>query len=204
MKKKDYTGTAPAQRTGEKIDTESSYEFETPEEAQTFFEVAKKRLLNVNHWHELAGKFLARFHLTNAKGRKVNRMLHEGDYFKIDIPGPGPKSGEGFDWVQVEKIDEMSNPDVQSIGIRVRPAPNPQHKTNAVSHFYSDESTSNFIITREGNNLTAAIYDRNISTNKKTNNLPDKVRNKLTGGSAMALFSKLQWKQLAEGLLKKL
>jgi hypothetical protein len=203
MKKKDYAGIAPAQRKGEKIDTESSLEFDTPEEAQSFFEVAKKRLLNVNRWHELAGKFLARFHLTNANGRQVNRELHEGDYLKIDIPGPGSKSGEGYDWVQVEKIDEISIPEVQSIGIRVRPAPNPQNKTDAVSHFYSDQSTSNFIITREGNNITAAVYDRNISTNEKANNLPDKARNKIIGGGAMAMFSKLQWKQLADGLLRK-
>lgn len=203
MEKKDYTGTVPGQYEGQQIDTESSVECKTMEEAQSFFETAKNRLLNVNHWHEVAGTLLAHFYVTDAGGEEVNRPVQKSDYFKIDIPGPGSKSGEGYDWVQVEAVDEVNEPAIQCIAIRVRPAPNPKKTTNQVSHFYSEASTSNFIVTREGKKLTAAIYDRNVSPNKEANTPEDKVRNTVAGAGAIAFFSKIQWKNLAEGLLKK-
>jgi hypothetical protein len=202
MQKKDYTGSVPEQHEGEKIDTESSVVMKTAEEAKTFFDTAKNRLLDINHWHVLAGRLLAIFQLTDARGLEVNRPVQQGDFFKIDIPGPGSKSGDGYDWVQVESVDEINKPDIQSVAIRVRPASNPQNATDKVTHFYASEATSNFIVTREGSKITAAIYDRNLKPNKEADNLTDKVRNTITGAGAITLFSKLQWKQFANGLLK--
>lgn len=203
MRKKDYTGTVPGQHEGEKIDTESSVDLRTTEQAKLFFETAKNRLLDVNHWHELAGRLLANFQLTDEQGREVNRPVQQGDYFKIDIPGPGTKSGDGYDWVHVEAVDEINKPHIQSIAIRVRPTSNPQNASDKISHFYADEATSNFIVTREGSKITAAIYDRNLKPNKEAENFTDKARNTITGAGAITLFSKIQWKQLANGLVEK-
>jgi hypothetical protein len=202
MQKKDYTGVTPEQYDGGKIDTLSSAEFHSPDEAKAFYRVAKIRLLNVNEWQKLAGKLLARFQVTDEAGNAVDRMVKEGDYIQIDIPGPGSKSGDGYDWVHVEAVNETSFEDVESIGIRVRPAPNPQKEPGDVSHFYSQQATSNFIVTRKGSELTAAIYDRNVEPNQNAKNLTDKVRHVLTGAGAMTLFSKIQWKELAKGLMQ--
>jgi hypothetical protein len=204
MKKKNYTGIVPDQHTGKQIDTESSIQFDTTDEAQAFFKVAKSRLLNVNQWHELAGKALAVFHLTDENGVEINRTVKQGDHFKIDIPGPGSKSGEGYDWVHVESVvEETSQPTIESVGIRVRPAPNPQTNKEETAHFYSDQSTSNFIVTREGNTITASVYDRNTSTNPEAENITDRLRHSTVGAGAISIFSKIQWKSLVEGLLKR-
>ena len=203
MKKKNYTGIVPDHHSGKQIDTESSIHFDNTAAAQAFFKVAKSRLLNVNQWHELAGKALAVFQLTDAHGVEVNRTVKQDDYFKIDIPGPGSKSGEGFDWVHVEAVEETTQPTIESIGIRVRPAPNPQNEKEPIAHFYSDRSTSNFIVTREGNTITASVYDRNTSTNEEAGNVTDHIRNSTIGAGAISLFSKIQWKALVEGLLKR-
>lgn len=203
MKKKNYTGIVPGHHTGKKIDTESSIHFDTTEAAHSFFKLAKSRLLNVNQWHELAGKALAIFHVTDAQGLEVNRTVRQGDYFKIDIPGPGSKSGEGFDWVHVEAVEETTQPTIESVGIRVRPAPNPQNNKLEIAHFYSDQSTSNFIVTREGNTITASVYDRNTSTNPEADNVTDRLRHSTVGAGAISIFSKIQWKALVEGLLKR-
>jgi hypothetical protein len=202
MQKKDYSGVTPEQYDGGKIDTASSAEFQSVDEAKAFYRAVKLRLLNVNEWQKLAGKLLASFQVTDELGNPLNRMVKEGDYIKIDIPGPGSKSGDGFDWVHVEAIDETVTDDIESIGMRVRPAPNPQKEPGDVSHFYSQQATSNFIVTREGTKLTAAIYDRNVEPNQDAENLSDKVRHVLTGAGAMTLFSKIQWKELANGLIK--
>lgn len=202
MKKKNYTGIVPGQHKGKKIDTEASVHFSSAEEAQSFFQQAKDRLLNVNQWHELAGKAMATFQLTDAQGNEVSRTVREGDHFRIDIPGPGSKSGDGYDWVLVESVEKVAQPEVESIGIRVRPATNPQNNSGAIAHFYSPESTSNFIVTREGKTVTASVYDRNTSTNEEAGNMADRIRNAAVGAGAISFFSKIQWKGLVEGLLK--
>jgi hypothetical protein len=203
MEKKNYTGIVPGQHSGKEIDTENSVDCNSEQEAHTLFKAAKARLLDVNHWHEVAGKALAVFQLTDARGQEVNRRMQQGDYFKIDIPGPGSKSGEGYDWVRVESVEETEQPHVHSVGIRVRPASNPQNNDDEVAHFYSKQSTSNFIVTREGRRVTASVYDRNTSTNEESGNVADAIRNTTVGAGAIAIFSKIQWKSLVEGLLRR-
>jgi hypothetical protein len=203
MQKKNYTGIVPPQQSGQQIDAESTVEGATVEEARELYNRAKNRLLDINHWQQLAGKLLASFQLTDAQGHEVNRTVQQGDYLKIDIPGPGSKSGEGNDWVRVEAVEERFEGDMESMGIRVRPTGNPGSETGDTSHFYNADSTSNFTVTREGTRVTAGIYDRNIKPNTQAHNTADKIRNTVVGAGAMAVFSKIQWKQLAEGLLKK-
>jgi hypothetical protein len=105
--------------------------------------------------------------------------------------------------VHVESVEETIQPTIESVGIRVRPAPNPQNNKEETAHFYSDQSTSNFIVTREGNTITASVYDRNTSTNPEAENMTDRLRHSTIGAGAISLFSKIQWKSLVEGLLKR-
>ena len=153
MKEKNYTGIIPEQQTGKAIDSETSLELDNVEEAKAFFNVVKTRLQDINNWHELAGSFSADFQLVNRDGLEVQRRAEKGDFFKIDIPGPGTESGDGYDWVQIEKIESTATPEVESYGLRVRPAKNPQNSREDIAHFYSSESTSSFTVTRESNKL---------------------------------------------------
>lgn len=202
MENKDYTGIVPRHEKGVRIDSEDSVELKSAEEAKQFFKTVERRLLHVNGWNELAGKLSATFQLVDSKGNEVSRPVEQGDFFKIDVPGPGSQSGEGYDWVQVEEVRKMSEGDVESVGIRVRPASNPQNEKKDVAHFYSEESTSNFLVTREGATVSACIYDRNTKPNPQADTLMDKVRHATVGAGGVALFSKLQWTSLIKGLLQ--
>ena len=126
----------PDQQTGKAIDAESSIELTDENEARPFFTEVKSRLQNVNQWHEYAGALLASFQLVDKNGIEVQREARKGDYFKIDIPGPGSKSGDGFDWVQIEDESYTSTQDGEQFGFRVRPTDNPQSKEQDVAHFY--------------------------------------------------------------------
>lgn len=203
MEEKNYTGLIPGNTTGVIIDSASAEDFKDTEEAKAFFAVAKARLLDVNHWNAVAGKVSATFQLIDINGQEANRPVQKGDYFKIDIPGPGSSAGNGYDWVQVEDLNEVSQEDVNSIGLRVRPAKNPLNDDDSVAHFYSEESTSTFIVTRENKKVTATIYDRNTKPNTDTSTVIDKIRHVVAGITAIAGLSKLQWKGLADGLVKK-
>jgi hypothetical protein len=189
----------PENKEGTQTNTERSIEFATEEESKQFFQIAKKRLLDVNHWHKIAGNATADFQLTDEEGKPVNRTAKEGDHFKIDIPGPGSITGEGNDWVKIESIQEDEN----YIGIRVRPASNPTNERKDIAHFFNDNSTSSFIIKKEGKKITAGVYGRNEKPNTKTETVADKIRNATVATGAISGFSKLQWKSLVNGLIER-
>ncbi len=189
----------PEHNNGIQTNTESSIELSNEKEAQKFYEEAKQRLLTINSWHQYAGNASADFSLTDDKGNPINRSPQKGDHFKIDIPGPGTDTGEGHDWVQVEAIEE----DEASIGIMVRPVTNPTNDRKDVAHFFSEDATSTFIVKREGKKILAGVYGRNEKPNTNTETLKDKLRNAAVATGAISGFSKLQWKSLVNGLIKK-
>ena len=55
MKPKDYNNIIPPQYTGKDIEAEASIELENDADAMNFYHIAKKRLLQVNKWHQVAG-----------------------------------------------------------------------------------------------------------------------------------------------------
>lgn len=203
MEEKNYSGVIPEHYTGKIIDIVESVELDDAKEAKAFFAKAKTKLLDVNNWETVAGIASANFQLVDASGKEVNRHVQKGDFFKIDIPGPGPAAGNGYDWVQVEKLEEVAEEEVESVGIRVRPTLSPLNNSDDVAHFYSPESTSSFTVTREGAKITVGIYDRNTKPNKTAETVKDKIRDIAVGSGAITAFSKVQWKKLADGLLKK-
>jgi hypothetical protein len=203
MENKDPQHIIPPQHTGAESNTEASAQFENTEEAKSFFEQVKQRLLNVNRWHQYAGKATADFELTDEKGEPALRPVQKGDHFKIDIPGPGPVTGDGYDWVQVEAIDETIGNGDASLTIRVRPATNPQNERQDVAHFFTEEATSSFRVKLESNKVTAGVYGRNEKPNTAAETFVDKARNAAIATGAVTGFSKLQWKSLVNGLVKR-
>jgi len=103
----------------------------------------------------------------------------------------------------VEELKEVATGDKQSIGFRVRPSQNPFGTKNETAHFYSNEATSNFIVMREKLRISAWIIDRNIKPNDHSESLTDKIRDTAVGMGAIGLFSKVQWQNLANGLVNK-
>jgi hypothetical protein len=196
MKAKDII---PEQEEGIQTNTESEIELATEEEARAFFQKAKDRLLHVNQWHNYAGAATADFQLTDAKGDPVSRAAQKGDHFKIDIPGPGTLTGDGHDWVQIEAIEEDDN----CTGIRVRPATNPNNERKDVAHFFHEKATSSFVVKRQGRKVIAGVYGRNEKPNTNTETIVDKIRNATIASGAISGLSKLQWKSLVNGLVKK-
>lgn len=200
MAEKNETDMVPEQETGVPINTESSVELGSEQEAKGFFEVVKKRLQHVSHWHEIAGSGSATFQLIDKNGLEVQRTPEKGDYFKIEIPGPGNAGGDGYDWVEVEEVDSTSSGDGETYGFRVRPTEDPRNREH-IAHFYSRETTSSFVVTREKNKITAAVYDRNTKPNKEAGPIANKVRDVVVGTAGILGFSKIQWKKLTDGLL---
>jgi hypothetical protein len=191
----------PEQKTGMAIEVSADVVAKANHEATELFKMAVSRLQQINDWDKIAVGLSATFTLVNEKGEKLMRSPEKGDYFKIDIPVPGTKSGDGFDWVQVEEIIETDNGDTESYGFRVRPAGNPCKPSDETAHFYSSESSSTFLITRNYNAVSAKIFDRNTKPNLEAKSAVDQIRDTVVGMAGLVGFSKLQWKSLVEGIV---
>lgn len=191
----------PEHHAGVQTNTESSTELDNTDQAIQLYHTARSRLLNVNQWHELAGSASAQFQLMNAQGNAVQRTAQKGDYFRIDIPGPGNQSGEGDDWVQIESIEEGNKNGEDFTAITVRPSSPPVNDSENVAHFFSEESTSTFMVRRADKKVIAGVYGRNEKPNTETNNIIDKIRNLVIASGAISGFSKVQWKSLVKGMV---
>lgn len=194
----------PPQHTGAKSDTEHSVTLSTVDRAKTLFGLARKRLLDVSNWDKIADGPSAHFQLTSPRGKDVFRNAQRGDKIRIAIPAPGTATGNGFDWVEVEEINEIYDAnDTESVAIRVRPCPSPLNDSDSTAHFFTDDATSSFVVLRRSNTVQAEVHGRNEKPNtKESDTFLDKARNAVVALGALAGMNKPQWTALVKGLLK--
>lgn len=195
----------PEQLTGDETGACEMVKEPSVKEAKELFRQAKERYQDLNNWDKYSGPLSGKFQLCDSNGKEVVRKPQKGDMIKIALPAPGPASGEGFDWVEIEAVEEFNDEeaDVETFGFRARPAPSPETSSDKVAHFYSDITSSTFILKREGNKISAAEVGKNVVINNEDVNLVDKVRNTVVGGTAKAGVAKLQWQSLMKGILNK-
>ena len=184
------------------MDVEAHVEAAAPEEAHRIFAEAKKRLLDINHWSHISSGISASFVLTDCRGTIKKCTPQVGDYFRIDIPGPGTTAGDGFDWVRIEMIEEEPGylGTKESVVMRVRPGPQPENKKQT-AHFFDPDATSSFIVKREGRRISAEVHGRNEKPNTESGNPIDALRNAVVSMGAQAGLARIQWEKLVKGIL---
>lgn len=194
----------PEQTEGAKKDIEHREVAADENDARKLFMIARNRLVDVNRWRAYSEGLSAAFVLFGPDGIAADRTAEKGDYFRIAVPAPGPTESNGYDWVQIEAIEDKSDPDgpYECMAMRVRPTPDPTQKGENVAHFFKDVATSSFVVERDGKTVTAAVYGRNEVPNTETSRVVDKVRNAVVGVGAMLGMANIQWKNLVEGLIK--
>ena len=198
----DQSDLIPTQNTGAESDTSEELTLNTFEDAIEHFKIVKNRLLDVSEWHSISGKASADFTLTDYQGNAVNRLAREGDFFKIKIPAPQNETGDGYDWVQIQNIEELSTSEnFELAAIKVRPASNPTNSEPETAHFFNDEASSTFLVKRDFKTISAEVHGRNEKPNTDAS-LSDSIRNVFVALGAMLGFSKGQWKSLVQGLIK--
>ena len=192
----------PVNTVGKILDIEYTVTENDLPEALTTYKRACKRLLNPPIWQLLSANLSAEFLLFTNGNNYAERLMQEGDFLRIDIPGPGSKAGDGYDWVRVETIqDNVDKEADESIGITVRSAENPGKPGAGTAHFFKEGASSTFIIKRTGNTINACYYGRNELPNTQNISIIDKLRNGLVAAGALAGISNLQWSALLKGLL---
>ncbi|MGK6351468.1 hypothetical protein [Parapedobacter sp. DT-150] len=193
----------PPQRTGKQVDLDSQITLPDEDRARDFFALAKRRLFDVSHWYEIAEMPMSTFVLTDEYGGEaVKSRPKEGDHIRIDIPGPGPSVGDGYDWVQVEDITEAETLEGEQCAMTLRPTANPLKLNDDTAHFFQDVASSTLIVERRGNEVIARYHGRNEVINTDTDSALDNARNAMVGAGAKLGLSYPQWKSLVAGLVK--
>ncbi|WP_345084855.1 hypothetical protein [Nemorincola caseinilytica] len=198
------TELIPEQISGKKVDLSHTAELATQEEAAACFARARMRMLDPGTWHELSGALSAEFILVPQTGTPPHQWAQTHDHIKIDIPGPGPSSGKGYDWVLIELIKDETDAIAPSerVGMRLSPCSDPTGKDTDTAHFFTGQASSTFVITRNGNKVVAQYHGRNEMPNIKTTRTVDNIRNAIVASGALASLSEMQWMSLIKGFLK--
>lgn len=192
----------PEQYTGASVDVVNSKSFDSFEDAKEFYIIARKKLLSVNDWENIAGSGSADFQLYSADKKPAQRLAQKGDYFRINIPGPNNPSGDGDDWVQVQNIIEEEGVESTCTSITVSPVSCPLNDDKDVAHFFTDVASSTFIVRYHNNEVFAEVHGRNEKPNIKNVDAGDMIRNTLVASGSVLGFSKFQWKKLTTGLME--
>lgn len=201
MKKEQQS--IPSQHEGKHMNLRAKSSFENDRTAKVFYDIAKARLLNAYEWYDVAKIPAATFTLTDQRGEEIIRKMRKGDILRIDIPGPGASSGNGYDWVRVEDIVEEETKEGEFCLITLRPTSNPEHDDDEIAHFFKSMATSTLLVKRENLDVIAEYHGRNELVNTDTSKYTDKIRNIVVGLAAKLGLSFSQWKSLINGLIEK-
>lgn len=203
-KKMNMKHNIPTQYEGKDLNISDSIEFENEIAAKNFYLEAKNRLLQINNWDDIAKVSASTFQHLDSFGNYSNEKPEEGDYVKIDIPGPGLYSTGGYDYVKIEQISETNEPNNDLITMTLRPSSKPDDEgDHETKHFFKNLASSTFQVKRNGRIVEANYYGRNELINTDLDSLIDRIRNLFVAFGAKLGASYPQWKSLISGILNK-
>ena len=193
----------PGQYEGGQTGASEFVEASCREEAVKLFSESKERMQDINNWEHICSGESAGFCLTDKKGNEINTIPEIGNLIRIDLPGPGSKKGDGYDWVRIEEIEEQINDesDEELFAFRVRPTNNPMLPSGPIAHMFKAYATSSFILYRSENIVRMSQEGRNEIPNTDVTGVTDKIRNAVVSLFATLGLSIPQWKKLVRGIL---
>lgn len=173
--------------------------FVSVEDARLCYDQAILRLLDINHWDRLSGAAEGMFQVTSARLKQQRRKAKLDDYVRIGLPGPDNADGKGYDWVAVKTLKFASGKRKEQCILTLMPCPMPGDTITA--HFFSEESSSTFLLTRDNRLVTAEYYGHNEVPNTEASGLKETVRNVAVATGAILGLSDTLWRPLTHGLL---
>lgn len=193
----------PKQIKGDSHDVVSMKCLDTVDSAEHNYEMVVERLQAVNDWHSYSNKFKGKFKLINPKTEQQSSKLEIGMLIRIEIPGPGTVSGNGYDWTEIVDIQTNTKNDATPFfAMTIKPCSPPNADEKVIAHFFKENASNTFIIRRIGDCIYAEVHGRNETINISDVPLLDSIRNiGINMGSKIGLGG-LNWLALTEALLE--
>lgn len=161
--------------------------------------INKMRFFDINYWNDYCKISFADFKLYNTEGLPKESKLSKNDLVRINIYAL-PVVGSGFYWVKIQDLFFEENEGLERAVIIFIPTSDPTNKNQEIAHFYSSSSSSAFVIARQDNIVSAAVYGRNEMPNLDAT-LLGKIKNRIITFCAIFGLSKIQWKNFTDGIL---
>lgn len=192
-----YMAIPPLQRAGGETIAQRRKRIRTSREAQSFFISASRRLLDVNNWSAYGADGV--FALADIHGNPVDAEAKPDHLIRIDMPGPVPQAGGSSHWVRIEAVERKHEAGGDYLEMRLHPSPAPGAKEAA--HFYTNDSTKNFLLQRKNNVVVASVIGRNEVTNRTSKSAIESARNSVASNLVWLVNSENQWSKFLEGIL---
>lgn len=192
----------PLKNSGSSNDSFAHRELDAEEAAENYFNEIKKRLLTVSKWSQFAGGESFVFELTDGEGRLKNDPPLLSDRIKIQLPGPKDDAGNGYDWVEVVRMEEGRHQDTNFFLIELSPCDCPYNLDEKTAHFYSENSTNTFVVAKQGRLVQVSIHGRNEAPNLDHQTFIDKIRNFVVANTGIVAGSRIQWDIFTDNLMK--
>jgi hypothetical protein len=165
-------------------------------EAKNVFQRLIQKLFNIEQWN--AESNLSSFALFDENGfAKMEKIAAVGDFMRITLPGSGKD-----DWVKIVEIHDAAD----EIVLTVQPSPNPTDKedNSTTSHFFTNDSTNNFCLQKNGIKLNFYVIGLGEKSNTEdTSGIIETVRNFATANIGHFLgIQKAQWQNFCENFVE--
>ena len=118
------------------------------------------------------------------------------------MPAPENRTGNGYDWVVIEKLEKNNGDHLEHLHLQMRPCPCLENKYGQIAHFYARTATNSFILIRSGNDIQLSVHGRDESPNAGRIRLWDRLRNIFVAGGGIFGGSKLQWEDFVSSMIK--
>lgn len=171
-------------------------------DAEDFYKQLSEQLLKISHWNINAGKLPASFELIDSQGKNGYLLADKNLLVKIKMPALKNKTGNGYDWVIIEKIDKHQEDQLEYLHIQMRPCPCLENKKSGIAHFYEQTATNSFVLIRSGCEIQLSVNGRNEFPNMSNIRLRDMLRNVFVANGGIFGGSKLQWEDFVNTMIK--
>jgi len=165
-------------------------------EAKNVFQRLIQKLFNIEQWN--AESNFSSFALFDENGfTKMEKITAVGDFIRITLPGSGKD-----DWVKIVEIYDAAD----EIVLTVQPSPNPTDKedNSTTSHFFTNDSTNNFCLKKNGIKLNFYVIGLGEKSNSEdTSGIVETVRNFATANIGHYLgIQKAQWQNFCDNFVE--
>lgn len=169
--------------------------------ADLLYDKLSKKLLKIGHWNVKAGKTPTKFYLLDQHGNEGFLFAEEKMLVKIRMPIKN-STGNGYDWVVIEKIRQYREEHLSYLLIQMRPCPCAENNDGGIAHFYHATATNSFILVRSGSEIQMSVHGRNESPNTSNMNIFSLMRNLFVASGGIFGGSKLQWETFVNEMIE--
>ena len=197
----DIQHLLPANKKGSKNNAAAFIICDSEAKALQKFSELSEKLLRINEWKIYARKNPTEFYLHQKENQK-SAIAQVKDFVKIRMPAPKNQSGKGFDWVIVNDIRSLDEPQKKILLLQMRPHSCPISSKRNVAHFYTDAASNTFILAQKDKTIQLSIHGRNEVPNTKKLGFINSMRNFFVANGGIFGGSKVQWQDFADEFIK--